>query len=72
MLINKQPTWKFGYCDCGSGLYPEWFEEKEYSSISHTPTGRVRNAVSCLYCPICDKRFCIDDTFDGAWYYKNQ
>ena len=62
----------YGDCSCGYPLEPVYFEEQEYKVISGSmiKTGRYRNAVSHLICENCGKNHCVDDTFDGKWYYK--
>jgi len=66
-----QNTETYGVCvKCGTPLVPEWFTDKEYNSRGY-PTGRVRRAVSHLECPKCWLKECVDDTFDGPWYYPN-
>lgn len=59
----------YGKCDiCNSDLEAEIFLDTEYGKYG-IPTGRVRQAVGVLYCPYCGKRYCVDDTFDGPWFY---
>ena len=52
---------------CYYPLEPCVYEEKELNQYNK-PTGRIRNAVSYLYCPICGETSCVDDSFDGGWY----
>lgn len=65
----------YGVCECGSALMPIWFTEEEYESISYSGgsmsvrTGRKRHAVSHLECPMCGRKECVDDSFDGPWHY---
>ena len=57
----------FGSCeDCNTEIEPVYFLEKEYRN--RLPTGRVRNAVDYLVCPVCLKKTCVDNSFDGPWY----
>ena len=59
----------FGKCeDCNTNLKPYWFVEEE--TIKGIKTGRVRNAVSHLFCESCGKTYTVDDSFDGPWQYK--
>lgn len=63
----------FGNCsECGISLKAEWFKDIEFYSKSNIPTGRIRYAVNYLYCPCCLKHFCVDDSFDGNWYYERR
>lgn len=56
----------YGICSrCERDLEPVWFEEEEFKR--GRPTGRTRRACSHLECPVCLKKECIDDTFDGPW-----
>lgn len=60
----------FGCCpECGYPLEAVWFTEEEYKVICGTmcKTGRKRKAVDYLFCEVCEKKQCVDDTFDGAW-----
>lgn len=61
---------KIGLCPkCGYHMEVEqWFEEKEYDK-NGILTGRTRLSASCLVCPNCLHKECIDDTFDGPWHY---
>ena len=66
------PEGRYGICSkCGTDLEPVWFIEKEtkieYGSLHRT--GRVRESVSHLECPVCLTSECVDDSFDGPWYY---
>lgn len=63
----------YGKCDrCGADLIPaDWFEDIEYHPKTMLPTGRVRWAVGYIVCPECGEKYCVDDTFDGPWHYKN-
>lgn len=62
----------YGECErCGGELKPTWFIEEEYKTTNDGHkyrTGRKRRAVSHLTCDICFKNYCVDDSFDGAWY----
>ena len=61
----------YGLCECGGSLIPVWFTEEEYKVTQdgfQYRTGRKRRAVSHLVCEDCLKNFCVDDSFDGAWY----
>lgn len=61
----------YGNCDyCGTPLEAELFWEEERNEQGHL-TGRIRRAVGMLYCPHCMKKYCIDDTFDGSWFYPS-
>lgn len=64
----------YGSCDvCGCGLSPVWFEEIEEIDKKNQPryvTGRVRMACSYLFCENCGRKYMVDDTFDGPWYYE--
>ena len=64
---------RFGVCEnCGTPLEAEFFmdeEEKVTGDGYRYKTGRVRTAVDYLICPCCFKKFCVDDSFDGAWHY---
>lgn len=61
----------YGNCDyCGTALMAELFWEKERDEQGYL-TGRVRRAVGVLCCPYCMKNYCVDDTFDGPWFYLN-
>lgn len=64
---------EYGECDrCNCELMPtDWFEDIEYDSHM-IPTGRVRLAVGYMICPECGKKYCVDDSFDGPWHYKDQ
>lgn len=62
---------KFGECAfCGAHLEAVWFTEYEYNTTDGITykTGRKRHAVDYLFCPECNKKFCIDDSFDSCWY----
>lgn len=61
----------YGTCECGGWLHPVRFIEKEMDR-NHGLTGRVRDAVSHLVCDDCLKNVCVDDTFDGPWYFPNR
>lgn len=64
----------YGNCSCGYHLEAVFFEEQEekiYKDGFKVKTGRYRKAVSHLICENCGKNHCVDDTFDGDWYYKN-
>ena len=62
----------YGKCDvCNSDLVAEIFLDREYDKHGK-PTGRVCQAVGVLYCPYCCKRYCVDDTFDGPWFYEKR
>lgn len=54
---------------CDKVLIPYTFIDKEY--VKNIPTGRIRYAVSHLYCPMCGKKVCVDDSLDGIWFYPN-
>ena len=61
----------YGLCECGGSLIPAWFTEEGYKVTQdghQYRTGRKRRAVSHLVCEACLKNFCVDDSFDGAWY----
>lgn len=61
----------FGICeDCGVELEAVWFTEYEYRTINGSMyrTGRYRNAVDYLICPMCLNKQCVDDSFDGLWF----
>lgn len=63
----------YGSCDCGASLLPVWFTEEERivkNGVMHK-TGRVRRACSHLYCPICGRQYCVDDSFDLPWRYSH-
>lgn len=64
---------KYGICPgCKTELIPIWFMEEEFrieSGIMYK-TGRKRRAVDYLECPSCLKKECVDDSFDGNWYYE--
>lgn len=61
----------YGKCECGCDLVVgEYGIEEEFNPKSNTPTGRVRSIVGYLICPMCLKKFVVDDSFDGNWYYK--
>lgn len=61
----------FGLCpECGYPLEAVWFIEEEYEITQFTymyRTGRKRRAVDYLFCEVCKKKQCVDDTFDGPW-----
>ncbi len=61
----------YGDCpECGYPLTPVWFTEEEYKTTpfgSQYKTGRKRRAVDYLFCDVCWKKHCVDDSFDGAW-----
>lgn len=62
---------KFGECSlCGARLEAVWFTEYEYNITDGIiyKTGRKRHAVDYLFCPKCNKKFCVDDSFDSCWY----
>lgn len=63
----------FGECPhCGGKLIPIWFTEEEMivDEYGHMiKTGRKRRAISHLLCENCLRNQCIDDSFDGDWYY---
>ena len=46
-----------------------WFIDEEYKTMQGMmyKTGRKRQAVDYLVCPVCYKRECVDDSFDGPW-----
>ena len=60
-------------CTCGNSTRFEkvWFEETEYKTVNgfRSRTGRYRKAVSHLVCQDCGKNICVDESFDGDWYY---
>ena len=56
-------------CECNIPLEPVWFKDIEFQPNSNIPTGRVKLAVNYLFCPYCLKKFTVDDTFDGDWFY---
>lgn len=59
----------YGKCeDCGINLKPLWFVEEEI--VNGIKTGRVRNAVSYLFCEKCGETCIVDDSFDGPWQYR--
>lgn len=57
-------------CECGTSLEANWFKDIEFKPKSNIPTGRRRWAVNYLYCPKCFKKFPVDDSFDGKWFYE--
>ena len=68
---------RYGECSyCGAALEPVWFTEYEYESLrigSHTTyvrTGRKRHNVDFLECPVCGKRYVVDDSFATQWRDK--
>ena len=58
----------FGNCTkCNKPLRPVYFVEEEIGNCG-IPTGRIRDAVDYLYCPICGKKEAIDgETGSGPW-----
>ena len=54
---------------CGNQMAPVYFTEEETKIKNGVlyKTGRKRRAVSHIECPICFKKECVDDTFDGPW-----
>lgn len=59
----------YGKCDrCNCDLMAEMFWDKERDNRGIL-TGRIRHSVGVLYCPQCLKRYCVDDSFDGPWFY---
>lgn len=57
----------FGSCEnCSAEIEPVYFIQKQY--INGYITGKVRQAVDYLACPVCMKKTCVDDSFDGPWY----
>lgn len=61
---------KYGECsNCGAELEAVWFTEYEYKTNQGImyKTGRKRRAVDYLICPICMRKECVDDSFDGPW-----
>lgn len=61
----------YGNCErCGAALEPVFFTEEETKTVygSLIKTGRTRKACSHLECPVCGKKECVDDTFDGPWH----
>ena len=59
----------YGKCDiCNSDLEAEIFLDAG-DGEDGMPTGRGREAGGVLYCPYGGKRYCVDDTFDGPWFY---
>lgn len=64
---------EFGSCDnCKIPLEADWFKDIEFKPKSNIPTGRVRRTVNYLYCPQCLKKFPVDESFDGQWYYERR
>lgn len=64
-------SYDFGFCTlCNVPLLPDVFLEEEYKGQTGAPykTGRKRWAVNCLYCPVCNKKYTVDDSFDGPWF----
>lgn len=63
----------FGRCpDCNTELEPVYFTEEERTVFekANVKTGRVREAVDYLLCPLCGTRFIVDDSFDTSWHIK--
>ena len=61
----------YGVCnDCDYPFSPVPFLDEERDKHNRL-TGRVRKAVSHLVCECCGKNSCVDDTFDGPWYFPN-
>ena len=61
---------KYGQCpECGADMEAVWFIDEEYKTMQGMmyKTGRKRQAVDYLVCPICYTRECVDDSFDGPW-----
>lgn len=59
----------YGECEeCGVKLEAVWFKEIEYNWEYNCPTGRIRDAVDYLFCPVCGSKSCVDNTFDGSWH----
>ena len=62
---------KYGECCyCGTALEAVWFVEYEYEYDGIRKTGRKRDNISHLECPLCGEREVIDDSFAGPWRYK--
>lgn len=58
--------WKYGNCEsCNSELLPAWFTQEEV--MNGYKTGRTRQAVDFLVCPVCLKKYIVDDSFDKPW-----
>ena len=49
-------------------LNPKWYIAEE--EVHGIKAGRVKNAVSNLYCEECGKVVIVDDSFDGEWQYR--
>lgn len=61
---------RYGQCpECGADMEAVWFIDEEYKTMQGMmyKTGRKRQAVDYLVCPVCYKRECVDDSFDGPW-----
>lgn len=64
---NEQESTTWVICEmCGTETRPVWFIESEWDG--GVRTGRKRRNISHLECPVCGKRYTIDDSFAGAWH----
>lgn len=66
---------RYGGCPhCGTDLEAVWFVEYEYAyqtlpgcKTIEYKTGRKRDNIDYLVCPVCGKREVIDDSFASSW-----
>ena len=60
--------------NCKTTTEADWFIEEEYKYIEGCicKTGRVRKNINYFFCPLCFKKFPVDDTFAYPWKERSK